>query len=177
MEESTTPSITTRSVGIRYGLILSVISIAYFIILTVTGVDMTSGAGRWSSIIFYAAVIYLAHKYYKDNGDGFMTYGQGFSISFWISLISSVIYTVFFYIYIKFIDSSFVQMIKDKQMEQMQERGMSDEQIDQAMKMAGAFMTPEAMFVFGLIGGIIFILICGLIVGIFTQKKSPEAMV
>jgi hypothetical protein len=68
-------------------------------------------------------------------------------------------------------------MIKDKQIEAMEQRGMSEEQIDQAMKIAGAFTSPEAILGFGLIGGLIVILIVGLIVSIFTQKKNPEAFV
>ncbi|MBY0434991.1 MAG: DUF4199 domain-containing protein [Cyclobacteriaceae bacterium] len=177
MEETNATSVTTRSVGMRYGMILAVISVVYFLILTLSGVDMTSGIGRWSSIIFYFVIIFLAHKNYKENGNGYMSYGQGMGISFWIGLISSVIYSIFFYLYVKFIDTSFVQMIKDKQIEEMQNRGMSEEQINQAMKFADAFTSPEAMFLFGLIGGIIFILIVGLIVSIFTQKNNPETSI
>ena len=174
MEETPAPVATARSVGFRYGLIMAAISIAYFLILTFASVDMTSGIGRWSSIIFYVVVLYLAHKNFKDEGDGFMSYGQGMSITFWLALVSSVIYSIFFYVYIKFIDSSFVEAIKNKQIEEMQNRGMSDEQINQAMGFAGAFMTPEAMLIFGLVGGIIFIVVVGLLVSAITQKKNPQ---
>jgi hypothetical protein len=136
--------------------------------------DMTSGAGRWVSVIFYFVVLFMAHKYFKDEGDGYMTYGQGMGIAFWCGLVCSAIYSVFFYIYIKFIDGSFVEAIKTKQIEQMQERGMSDAQIDQAMGFASMFMKPETMFLFGLIGGIVTMLIVGLILSIFTQKKNPQ---
>ena len=178
MEEQTvqTEAPTTRSVGMRYGLILSLISIVYFLVLTMSGVDMTSGIGRWSSIVFYLAIIYLAQRNFKQSGDGYMSYGQGFGISFWISLISSVIYSVFFYIYVKFIDSSFLQAIKDKQIEAMQQRGMSDADIDRAMQFAGMFTKPEVLFAFSIIGGIIFISICGLIITIFTQNNKPESV-
>jgi hypothetical protein len=35
-------------------------------------------------------------------------------------------------------------------------------------------MTPEMMFVFGLIFGVIIIIIVGLLVTIFTKKSNPE---
>lgn len=176
MEDSNsqTTAPTTRSTGVRYGLFLGGISIAYFLILTIAGIDMTEGPARWASFLFYFGIIYLAHKYYKEEGDGFMSYGQGMGITFWIALVSSGISSVFSYIYMKFIDSGFVEAIKQKQIEQMQERGMSDEEIDRAMDIAGAFMTPEAMLIFGIIFGIIFIVFCGLLVSIITQKKKPE---
>jgi hypothetical protein len=174
MEEQTSTAVTTRSSGVRYGVMLGAVSIVIFFALTFAGVDQTSGIGRWASVPIYIALIYMAQKYFKDEGDGFMSYGQGVSISFWAGLISTVIYTPIFYIYIKFIDGGFVEAIKNKQIEEMQNKGMSDEQIDQAMSFAGAFMSPEAMLVMGFFGGIIFILICGLIVTIFTQKTNPQ---
>jgi hypothetical protein len=180
MEETTENATvaTTRSVGIRYGLIMAVISIAYFMILTVTGVDMSQGIGRWGGLVFNIAVIVMAHKYFKDNNsDGFMSYGQGFGIGTWISLVNCVIYSVFFYIYIKFIDSGFIKTMLDMQEQQMQERGMSEEQLKQAMSMTEKFMTPEIMFVMGLVFGFIILLIVVALVTIFTQKKNPEAVI
>jgi hypothetical protein len=68
-------------------------------------------------------------------------------------------------------------MIKDKQMEEMANRGMTDEQIEQAMEIAGKFMSPEAMLFFAVFFGILAIVICGLIVSLFTQRKNPDAIV
>jgi len=178
MEETATPIVTTKSVGIRYGVIMGVISIAYFIILNLLGVDMTQGPGSWGRYVYCAVLIFLAHKYFKDNGDSFMSYGQGIGISFWMGLISVAISSVFTYVYVKFIDTGFIQMIMDKTREQMEEKGtMSEEQIEQAMSITAKFMTPEMMLIFGIVFGIIGTIIIGLIVTIFTQKKSPEALV
>ena len=174
METENVESVTTRSVGLRYGSIMAAVAVLYFVALNVAGVDMTQGIGRWASILFYIGIIVLAHKNYKDSGNGFMSYGEGMGISFWIALITSVISSIFTFIYIKFIDAGFVEQIMDKQREAMEGRGLSEEQIDRAMKMTAKFMTPEMMLVFGIIGGLIMILIVGLIVTIFTQKKNPD---
>jgi hypothetical protein len=173
-QEETAVAVTTRSAGIRFGLIAAVVSIFYFVILNVVGINMTSGPWQYVGWILTVAFIFLAHKYYKDNGDGYMSYGQGIGIAFWLGLISGVISSIFTYIYIKFVDQGFIEMIKDKQLEDMQAKGMSEDQIEQAMKISSMFMTPEAMLIFGLIGAVVGALIIGLIVTIFTQKKSPE---
>jgi hypothetical protein len=173
-ETATAGTVTTRSSGIRFGIIAGVIGVVYFLIVNTLGGDMTQGVWRWLSYCITIAIVFFAQKYYKDNGDGFMSYGQGIGISFWTGLISGAISSVFMYIYIKFVDSGFLDMIKDKQLQQMEERGMSQDQIDQAMKFSGMFMTPEAMFIFGFIGAIVGTVIIGLIVTIFTQKKAPE---
>lgn len=172
--DNTASTTTTRSVGIRFGLISAVISIAYFLILNIAGIDMTQGFWNWFGYVVTIAIIVLAHKYFKDNRDGFMSYGQGVSVALWIGIISGVISSVFTYLYIKFIDTSFIETVKNRQMEVMEEKGMSDEQIDQAMQFSSMFMSPEAMFLFMLFGAIFITLIFGLIVTIFTQKKNPE---
>ncbi len=177
MEEDSTPAVTTRSVGTRYGGIMAAISIVVFLVMTFASIDMTSGVGRWATIPIYLVVIYLAQKNFIDNGDSFMSYGQGMGITWWIALVSSAIYSVFFYFYIKFIDGSLVEAIVEQQRDQMQESGMSDEQIDQAMSFSAPFMSPEMMFVFGLLIGIFLIMICGLIITIFTQKNNPETSI
>ncbi len=171
---NSTATVTTRSVGIRFGLVGALISIAYFLVLNTAGIDMSKGVWNWVGYLITLALLVLAHKSYKDRGDGFMSYGQGMGIAFWVGLVSSVISAVFTFLYIKFIDTSFIELVRDRQIEAMQQQGMTDQQIDQAMKVAAAFTTPEAMFGFMLVGGIAITLIIGLIVSIFTQKKNPE---
>ncbi|MEK6783604.1 MAG: DUF4199 domain-containing protein [Bacteroidota bacterium] len=175
MEEQNeqTEKVTTRSAGIRYGLMMSVLSIAFFVIMNVAGLDMQGPVGYLGWAIT-AAMLFLAHKYYKEQGDGFMTIGQGTGIGFWAGTVSSIISSIFTYVYIKFIDDSFLQAIKDKQIESMQERGMSDEQIEQAMQFAGAFSSPEAIFGFGIVFGIIAGVIIGLLVALITKKNNPD---
>jgi len=118
--------------------------------------------------------IFLAHKYYKEEGDGFMTIGQGVGIGFWTGLTSSTISCIFTFVYISYIDSSFIEKIKQTQMDAMQQQGMSDAQIDQAMSVAGMFMTPVFITIIGFISGIFACVLVGLILSFFTQKKNPD---
>lgn len=168
------PQVTTRSVGVRFGLIAALIGIAYFLVLNVAGIDTTQGFWNWLTYAITLTLVILAHKQFKEKGDGYMSYGQGIGVAFWMAVVSSVISSIFTYIYIKFIDTGFLELVKDRQIEAMQQKGMSDEQIDQGMKMAAMFMTPEAMLIMVLLGGIVATIIIALIVTIFTQKKNPE---
>ena len=165
--------VTTRSVGIRYGLMMAVISIAFFVVMNVAGIDMQGPVG-YASWAITAAMLFLAQKYYKDQGDGFMTIGQGTGIGFWVGIISSVISSIFTYVYIKFIDDSFLQAIKDKQMEAMEKQGLSDEQIELSMKIAGAVTSPEAILGFGIVGGIVVAVLIALVISLFTKNVNPD---
>jgi len=173
-QESTTPTVTTRSAGVRFGLIMGAIGIVLFIAYIVAGIDI-QGPAKWVNTAVFFVVVFLAHKYYKENGDGYMTIGQGTGIGFWMSLVSSVLSSAFTYIYSKFIDTGFTQQLLDTQRQAMEEKGtLSEEQIDQAMQMTAKFMSPEMIVAFGLFFGVLFGIIVALIVGLFTQKKNPE---
>lgn len=166
------PSVLIRRVGIRYGLILAGVSVLYFLIAASMSLNTNEGPGRWASIIFVIVILVLAHQYFKERGNGFMSYGQGIGIGFWTTLISSTISSLFTYIYMKFIDSNWVEQLKEMQLEQLENRGMSDEEIEMTMSIMEYFTTPGALFFFGIVGGIIGGVIFSLIVTLFTQKKN-----
>jgi hypothetical protein len=175
-ENSQSEQATTRSSGIRYGLILGVVSILFFLIMVAMGLDIQGPVSYFGIVLLIGAII-LAHNYFKENGNGFMSYGEGIGIAFWIALVSCTISSIFRYIYMKFIDTGMIEAMKDAQIEKFQEQGMSDSQIDQAMKISSMFLNPEVMLIMGIVFGIIFTVIVGLLVTIFTQKKSPEPFV
>ena len=174
MEETEqAPIPTTQSVGVRYGVIYGAIAIVYFLIFAVSGMNM-SGAAQWGSSAIAIVVVVLAHKYFKDNGDGFMSYSQGLGIGALIGAVSAAMSRIFTYIYIKFIDASFIQHARDKAIEDMQNKGQSDEQIEMGMKFVEMFTSPEAMLGLGLFFGVLILVIIALVVSIFTQKAKPE---
>ncbi len=176
-QNATAPAITTRSTGIRYGVINGVIGIAYFLVLTMAEIDMSKGFGRWGGTIITIVIVFLAHKYFKENGDGYMSFGQGVGIGFWTGLVSAVISSLFTYIYAKFIDPSFISTIREKAIEDMEAKGQSQEQIDAAMKFVEMFTSAEAILFMGLFFGVLIVVIVALIISIFTQKPHPETSI
>ena len=171
---TTTPTVTTRSAGIRYGVIGGLISIVYFLVLTTAGVDMSQGIGRWAGLIITIVIIFLAHKYYKDNGDGFMSYGQGIGIGFWIGLVSAVISSIFTYIYAKFIDPSFITTIREKAIADMEAQGSHNHKLMRRCHGLKDLPRPNALLFLGLFFGVLITVVIALIISIFTQKPQPE---
>ncbi len=130
---------TVSQIAIRYGLILGLILIIISIIFEFLNLEFKTQQNlNYGSFIFVLAAIILAHKAFKEGGDGFMSLGQGIGIGTLLSVISGVISGIFTYVYLKFIDDSMLQEIKDLQIEGMEKQGMSDAQIEQAMEYAGA---------------------------------------
>ncbi len=164
---------TIFDIAKKYGLILGLISIAYFVILNIAGL-VTNQLASYVGYIFSIAIIFMAHKAYKNEGDGYMTYGQGLGIGTLTALISGIISSIFTFIYIKFIDDSFIEQLLDKMINDMEAKGMSDAEIDQAMGFSSFMMTPIGITIAGIIGAIFIGFIISLIISAFTKNTNPE---
>ncbi len=171
MEESNT---SVKSISIKYGLISGLVGITFFVVINLVGLGMNQGVS-WIGYLIMGAIIYLGHKAFKEEGDGYMSYGQGLGIGTLISFISSIISSAFFFVYISYINQGYVQKILDMTREKMEEQGNSDTQVDQAMEMTEKFMSPGMMVAFGVLGTVFFGFIISLIVSAITQNKQPES--
>ena len=166
------PTVTLLSTGIRYGALLGVLLIAYFVVLVTVGADTTQGFGRWSGLLLNAGILVLAQLYFREQGDGYMSYGQGLGIGFFTGLFSGVLYSAFFVVFISYIDLDFMKLLQDAQRQAMEESGASEEQIDEGMKMAARFTTPGFLFLFSVIGNVILEMGVALVVSVFTQRPD-----
>jgi hypothetical protein len=172
MEEQA-EKVTVKQLGMKWGVILALISFAYFMILNLAGLAQEQTYG-YVGYIFTIVIFVLAHKAYKEEGDGFMSLGEGFKIGAVITIISSIISSILTYVYLKFVDGSMLELIKDKAISDMEDQGMSEEQIDQSLGIMEIFMTAEGILIMGIIMSIIFGSILALVVSAFTKNADPS---
>jgi uncharacterized membrane protein YhaH (DUF805 family) len=165
-QEVSTP--TARSVGVKWGLISALISVAFFLILVIAGTNAFDNKWGWVNSVFTIVLMVLAHREFKQQGDGYMTYGQGVGIGFWMTLVSLLIGGLVTYVYANIIDPDTMQNFYEMQRIQMEERNVPDEQIEIALE-----WTRKLFWVFYAIGGLVGGLIIALIVSIFTKKDNP----
>jgi len=168
VESAETP-VTTRSVGIKYGLISTLVAILFFLVLVFSGQNAFENKWGWVRVIISVVFVVLAHKDFKDSGDGFMSYGQGVGIAFWISLVGTVLGTLFTYVYVTLIDPGVMDSFYIMQTEQFEAQGMPDSQIETTITWTKKLFWPMGIFV-----GLLFGVLVGVFVSIFTQKKNPE---
>lgn len=169
MEQTEKAAPSTRSIGIKFGLYSAAISIVLFLIPALLNQNPFQGLWNWIGIPILIALIIFAHKQFKDQGDGFMSFGQGVGIGFWLTLIATIVAGLFTFVYISFVDSSPMELMLQEQSTKMQEQGVPDETIEIAMTWTKNLFWVSYAFM-GILGGVII----ALIVSIFTQKKSAE---
>jgi hypothetical protein len=170
MEENVSnEGVTVRSVGIKYGLIITVYNVVFFLALSLAGLNAFDNKWGWINMVVSVVVLVLAQKNFKDTGDGFMSYAQGIGIAFWISLVSVIVTGVFSYLYAEVISPDVMERFFDTQREDMEAKNMPDNQIDVAITWTRKLFWPLYVFM-----GMLFGILIALIVTIFTQKRNPD---
>ncbi len=163
------PSIS--SLGMRYGGIVGLIGVILSVIFFITS-SSTQNPAQWVTVIILIGGIVMAHREFKKSGNGYMSFGEGFKLGFFVVLISAIINSIFSYIYLKFIDNSILEQAKEQALMEMENQGVGAD--NPAAGMVEMFTTAEAILVMGLIFSLIFGVIISLIIAAITKKDEPE---
>lgn len=167
MEDST--PISVRPVGIKFGLIAGLIGTVQFLIVSMSGSNPFDTIWAWVGVGITAVMIVLAHKSFKDNGDGYMTFGQGMGIAFWFALASTLLTLPISYIFLTYIAPDVMDLFYEQQIAKMEASGQPEAAIEMAME-----WTKKLFWVFAAIMPLFWDMLIALILTIFTQKKRPE---
>jgi len=164
--------------GLKYGVILALISILITVILYVTGMltnPMASSILGMLSLVAYIAVIALAIKSHRDqNQNGYITLGQAVGVGIITALVSAFIGGIFNYILYGFIDPGLMEELISMQEDSMAESGMPEEQIEAALQYAQMFTNPAMQVVSALCMGSCCGGVVSLIAGLILKNEPLQ---
>jgi hypothetical protein len=163
-----------NAIGLRYGLICGLITVVYSFILNITELALTNQILGWISFFILLAAIWMAMREFKRQNQGFMSYGQGLSIGTLVVLVSSILGGIFTYLYVTIIDKGYIEKMRNMQVAELERKGMSDDQIDQAMLITDKMMTPAMIPLMAIVGGVVFGFILSLIIAAIVKHNRPE---
>lgn len=177
MENSSESTASSSILALKYGFINGLLSFLFSTLVNVMGwaeqfqESMGWISGIWS-LVLSVTVSYLCLREYREQNEGFMSYGQGLGLATLLGAISGLVAGGFNYIYIQFIDNSVIQRQMDIARERMEDQGMSASQIQSAEEMTSMFMNPGMQFVIVVIMSIIFNFFLGLIVSAVVKREK-----
>lgn len=159
-------------VSIRYGLIFGLVSAIYGILLYVFELETNPALPYLSWILMIVAIV-QAIKDYRSQNQGFVSYGQGLSIGALTGTIMGLIGGILNTFYITVIDKTPLQRIADITRQKLEEQGLDDQAIENALEMSQKFQSPGLLFVFAVLGSAFFGFIFSLVISAVLQKKRP----
>jgi hypothetical protein len=165
------PNTPVLKPSFRYALILSGIGIVFTVLSGSLKWDQNSWDFRLISWAFtIGAMIYII-RHYRDNlNGGYLRIGQGTGLSALTGLFQGIIMAIFMYVYLTSINPDMMVMMEDQALRELEGEGLSETQIDQAMEMTKAFMTPGFISSMMIIGAVIGTTILGLIISAIMKK-------
>jgi hypothetical protein len=174
-----TTSQNPTKVATKWALIYVITGIIITYAIQLLALDPNS-AVKYLSYLPFIGFLLLAQKEFKDKSDGYITFGQGFSVGFRYGVFSGLFFAVFLYLYLAILSPDMLTKSLDTQREAMAAKGLSAEQIDKGMDIAKKYGAIFAAF-----GVAIWFAILGAIIGligaaIFKKERTafdPEPIV
>lgn len=164
----------TGKYALNFGVILGVISVVFALMLYFQEMHYQQDwkIGVVNLVIMIVIIMVALYQFKKANG-GFMTLGEALKIGVGLSLVAAIIGTVFTQILANVIDPEMMNKANEFQILQMQERGMTQEQIDGAVEMGKKFQSPVIQIAMGLIFSLFLGFVFSLIGGLIMKKNKP----
>ena len=169
-----------KHLALRYGAIWGGTSILTTLVGFLTNTDPslpTTGAIKWVyMLVGFGVAIWAIMAAIRIDRDeqlgGFIGLGRCVGIGALTGLVAGVVGAVFMMLYLNIINTGFEAQMKDAMVAQYEAQGMSEEQIEMALSMAGAFISPTFMAISQVFGGALIGVIIGLIAGLFMKRES-----
>lgn len=170
-EQKQAPSVV--KIITKYGVVQGVLGFAIFLLRTVTAMAQNRAAMVVEAVILIVLMT-LAHREFRKSRDGVMSYAQGLGSGTLLATEAAVITGVLVYVYVRYINTGYIDAAIQLQRAALQHRGITGAQAERALAIVGATTTPVGVAVGSLIGGVVLGFIVSLIVSVFTQKGESR---
>ena len=154
------------------GLILGLIGVVYTLVIWILDLSFNKNIGYLFLLVEIVILFFLIKSYRDNHMHGTISYGQALGAGVIIFLYATIITSIFSYLLNTVIDPDLMQKGLAAQEQVLLDRGLTQEQVDQALKVAGKMMKPAISIPIGLIVNMFFGLILSLIVAAFVRKEG-----
>ena len=166
---------SSKNIILNYGIILGVISVFQSLIMYAMGKHLQP---HWSvgiiSGILLIVLIVLGIKKFKNNNNGFLSFGQAVKVGVGIAIVAGLIGVIYNYIFMNIIEPTYMEQLSEIQLQTMIDQGYSEEQIETTQDMTKRFSSPALSAAFGIIGAAIGGFIVSAIAGAIMQKREED---
>lgn len=166
----------------KYGLICGLVYIIFgmgSLLLSSSGqpsplLGSLVGLGMLIATFF---VIFYGVKEFRDTANGGnLTIGDGLKLGALIALIAAILASAFTLLYHYVIDPGYLDRMMETMREGFEEQGMSDEQIESAMKWSNMFKSPILGAGFTIVWYCLWGFVKGLISGAILKKEPTPSV-
>ncbi len=167
--------------AVRYGIIWALVGIIMQLVMYSTGMLETILASKapasTSILITLAGILIAVFSIYKAIGDyraargGGISLGKAVGVGALTGLVYGAIFAVFSYIFYNFIFTGYGSFMESIMIEQWENAGMGEDEIEAALGMSGMFTSPMFAAIASVPAGVLYGTIISLIAGAFMKTE------
>lgn len=166
------PSAVVVSLG--YGVIIALAIIVFSLILFLLNIVNRNGLENLAYLILLGGLFLAQTNFRNKYLGGYIDYGKAFIIGMLTSLFVALIYGIYTFVFLKYIDPGAMEQAMTIAEQKLMDKGMSDLEIEQGMAIVRKFqsvgLTSFGAFLITFIIG----MILSLITAIFVKKENAN---
>jgi hypothetical protein len=169
---------TQLNAALIYGSFTGFVYVLYVILFRNLRQDFVSHNFDFIAYLIPIAGMAYGIKYFRDKKNGgYLTFGKAFSTGLLIAIVMGAIYAIYCFIYMKFIDKTYIAFYLEQRQQELVARGMSNEQIDSQLRIEKTIGTPIIASLLTFLGNLLIDSIILLIISLFLKKNKPKTLV
>ncbi|WP_215224564.1 DUF4199 domain-containing protein [Echinicola shivajiensis] len=173
MDDRMTIAETSKKWGLIYGIIGTiVVFISAMFDFSSKGFGAQAASALLAILIAFG-IYFFSTKEFRESNEGLLSFGQGFKIVLLIGLIGGIVRSIAFYIYLKFIDTEYVQRIVEAQIEAQEKMGATYDP-DNVPAFMKFFQSAEFFAGSSLINALMGAVIIGLIAVAINKRTNSQ---
>jgi hypothetical protein len=136
------------NLAIEYGTYIGIAAIVYFFVINFMGLSTNKSIGAISYLLLLGGLFLVVKKVKEVRFNGVITFGQAYGVAFKSAVFASILVGIFTYMFYQFIDPDAINQILEVSEQEMYKQGqLSEEQIEQSLKLVAKFTTPVPLAV------------------------------
>lgn len=157
---------------LKPGIILGIVLVIYSITLYILDISTVKVFGYLLYLLIIGGLIFGIKQYRDKELGGYISYPKALGVGVLVLLFASIISSIYTYINLTFIDPTLIDKMLEITEKEMFNKGLSDDQIEMALKMSAKLMKPGIMAIMGFAVSMFFGFILTLIVAAFLKKEQ-----
>jgi hypothetical protein len=141
--------------ALRFGLIAALVTCIFSLVVYFIGQEYNRSL-QWVGMIFPIAGVILALKAFKKDNYYSLRGGQGFKLGMLFFVIYAGVTTLYTLLFVTVINPEYMDGWREITINQLEDRGLSDEMIDQQMAISNMFFKTPAVLMIGIVTNLFF---------------------
>ncbi len=158
---------------LNYGIITGAIIIIYSLILYVTGtLENQTYLNLLVFLVLLGGIIWSTKSFRDINNNGLSTYGQAFTVGFFVGLIAIAIYAIFNYLLYKFDPLLIDNMLKRYEDMLYETNKYTMDEIKEKVEQTAQYTSAFTIMIGTFIQTVVINLFMALIVAVFIRREN-----